>query len=73
METYWGALGTVIAIYVLLRAERIELRGEIRTLDEKMDRKLGALDETFDRKFDGLTEMLAASGALNRPPQPPAA
>ena len=62
METYWGALGTVIAIYVLLRAERSELRGEIRTLDEK-----------FDRKFDGLTEMLAASGTLNRPPQPPAA
>lgn len=94
METLWGALGTVIAIYVLLRAERIELRGEIRTLDErlsgdirtlderlsggiraldeKMDRKFGALDEKFDRKFDGLTETLAASGALNRPPQPPA-
>ncbi len=84
METFWGALGTVIAIYVLLRAERTELRGEIRSLDDRLsggirslDDRLGgeirALDEKFDRKFDGLVEMLAGSGVLTRRPEPPAA
>ncbi len=84
METFWGALGTVIVMYVLLRSERTELRaeirtlderlsGEIRSLDEKFELKFNALDAKFDRKFDGLVEMLAASGALTRPPQPPSA
>lgn len=84
METFWGALGTVIAMYVLLRAERTELRAEIRSLDDrvtgeikaleaKSEAKFDALDAKFDRKFDGLVEMLAASGALTRRPDPPAA
>lgn len=67
MEAFWGALGTIVAMYVLLRTERTELRAKIRALDEKVERKLNALDDKFDRKFDGLVEMLAASGTLPGP------
>ena len=52
METFWGALGTVIAMYVLLRAERTELRAEIKALETRFEAKFDALDGKFDRKFD---------------------
>jgi hypothetical protein len=49
------------------------LSGGIRALDEKFSRKFEALEGKFEGKFDGLVQMLAASGALTRQPEPPAA
>lgn len=68
MESFLGALGTVIAVFVMLRASERKLETKIDALDDKFDRKFEALDDKLDRKFDLLiVELLQATRRAHPP------
>lgn len=59
METFFGALGTVVAVYLLLRAERTELRAEISALRTELHAEITAL------RTELRTEMREGFAAVN--------
>jgi hypothetical protein len=72
MSDYVAALATVIAVFVMLRAERKDLAGEFRrmetridTLDTKLSSRIDALDTKLSGRID--TVVLELGKAFGRP------
>lgn len=74
MSDYVGALATVIAVYVMLRAERkelakasdlIRLEGRLDALDSRMSARIEALDTKLSARLD--TVVLELGKAFGRP------
>ena len=56
MSDYVAALGTVIAVFVMLRAERKDIAGELRRIDTRID----TLDTTLSSRIDTLDTTLSS-------------
>ena len=61
MSDYVAALGTVIAVFVMLRAERKDIAGELRRIDTRIE----ALDTKLSSRLD--TVVLELGKAFGRP------
>ena len=56
MSDYVAALGTVIAVFVMLRAERKDIAGELRRIDTRID----TLDTNLSSRIEGLDTKLSS-------------
>ena len=72
METFLGSLGTVVAVYLMLRAELRDVRGEMRSelslLRGEVRTEISTLRTELGGKIDRLGEQLMQHVQQGHPP-----
>ncbi|MGH8994168.1 MAG: hypothetical protein ACRDZ7_21875 [Acidimicrobiia bacterium] len=68
METFLGSLGTVLAVYLMLRSEMRDLRTEIRSVRTEMSSEISSLRTELGGKIDRLGELLLQHVQQGHPP-----